>query len=66
MRRLEETRWAGAEERAELDARVSRELDEAVERSERGLLPEGEDALGGVYAEPPEAERPWYRESADA
>ena len=66
VRRLEESGWASAEERARLDARIARELDEAVERSERGMLPEGEDALGGVYADPPAAERPWYREPADA
>jgi len=66
VRRLEETGWASAQERADVEARVTRELDEAVERSERGVFPEGADALGGVYAEAPDAARPWYRERADA
>jgi TPP-dependent pyruvate/acetoin dehydrogenase alpha subunit len=51
---------------AEIDARVSRELDEATEIAERSGVPEPLDALVGVYADPP-AERPlWFREGKRA
>jgi TPP-dependent pyruvate/acetoin dehydrogenase alpha subunit len=51
---------------AEMDARVSRELDEATEIAERSGVPEPLDALVGVYADPP-AERPlWFREGKRA
>jgi TPP-dependent pyruvate/acetoin dehydrogenase alpha subunit len=47
---------------AEIDARVSREVDEATDAAERSGAPEPLDALRGVYADPP-AERPlWFRE----
>jgi TPP-dependent pyruvate/acetoin dehydrogenase alpha subunit len=50
------------DELAAIDARVSREIDEATDEAERSGVPEALDALVGVYADPP-AERPlWFRE----
>jgi pyruvate dehydrogenase E1 component alpha subunit/2-oxoisovalerate dehydrogenase E1 component alpha subunit len=47
---------------ADVDARVTREIDEATDVAERSGVPDALDALVGVYAEPP-AERPlWFRE----
>ena len=47
---------------ADVDARVTREIDEATDIAERSGVPDALDALVGVYAEPP-AERPlWFRE----
>ena len=47
---------------ADVDARVTREIDEATDVAERSGVPEALDALVGVYADPP-AERPlWFRE----
>ncbi|HEX6534938.1 MAG TPA: thiamine pyrophosphate-dependent dehydrogenase E1 component subunit alpha [Gemmatimonadaceae bacterium] len=45
-----------------IDARVRTEIDEATDAAERSPSPEPADALRGVYAEPPAAEVPWYRE----
>ena len=48
-----------------LDARVVREVDAATDIAEASPMPQPQDALIGVYADPP-AERPlWYREGAD-
>jgi pyruvate dehydrogenase E1 component alpha subunit/2-oxoisovalerate dehydrogenase E1 component alpha subunit len=49
-------------ELAEIDAAVTREIDEATDIAERSGVPEPLDALVGIYADPP-AERPlWFRE----
>ena len=51
---------------AEIDARVSREIDEATDIADRSGVPQPLDALVGVYADPP-AERPlWFREGRRA
>ena len=65
VRRLEETGWVLPGERAALDARIAAELDEAVATAEGEAFPESGDALGGVYADPPAALAPWYKEPAD-
>ncbi len=44
-----------------VDADVQRQVDEATEVAERSPMPEGPDALVGVYADPPVTEAPWYR-----
>jgi TPP-dependent pyruvate/acetoin dehydrogenase alpha subunit len=45
-----------------IDARVQAEIDAATALAESSPMPEPDDALVGIYAEPPVAERPWYRE----
>lgn len=47
---------------AELDARVQREVDAATDEAERSPMPEGPDALVGIYADPPVTTAEWYRE----
>ena len=49
-----------------IDARVSKEVDEATDIAEASPFPEPHDALLGVYADPPAATPLWYREGADA
>jgi TPP-dependent pyruvate/acetoin dehydrogenase alpha subunit len=44
-----------------IDARVAGEIDRATEEAERSPMPEPDDALVGVYAEPVAADKPWYR-----
>jgi TPP-dependent pyruvate/acetoin dehydrogenase alpha subunit len=51
---------------AQIDARVSRELDEATEIAERSGVPEPLDALVGVYADPPAGQPLWFREGKRA
>ncbi len=53
----------GVEERAlrEVDARVAAELDEATGEAERSPMPEPEDALKGVYADPAVIPPLWFR-----
>lgn len=46
---------------AEVDARVQREVDAATDEAERSPMPEGTDALVGVYADPPVMPAEWYR-----
>ena len=48
-----------------IDARVSKEVDEATDMAEASPFPEPHDALLGVYADPPAATPLWYREGAD-
>jgi pyruvate dehydrogenase E1 component alpha subunit/2-oxoisovalerate dehydrogenase E1 component alpha subunit len=47
-----------------VDDRVRREVDEATDIAEQSGLPEALDALNGVYADPPVAERLWFREGS--
>src|SRR4029078_2924710 len=55
-------RGVSEETRAEIDARVVREIDEATDIAERSGAPDALDALRGVYADPA-SERPlWFRE----
>ena len=60
-RRLLEKGWGGAEELAAVDARVDRELDEALAVCRDEPLPDPSTALTGVYADPPVADLAWYR-----
>ena len=53
-------------ELADIDARVQREIDEATDLAEQSPMPEPNDALIGVYADPPSAELPWYRSGVDS
>src|SRR6185312_6235463 len=43
-----------------------REIDEATDLAEQSPMPEPNDALIGVYADPPSAELPWYRSGVDS
>lgn len=56
--------WASPEELAQLDARVTREIDEAVALCENEPLPDVSTTLEGVYADPAVMETEWYRRLA--
>jgi len=47
-----------------IDARVMAEIDAATDVAEASPMPEPEDALVGIYADPPAAEPHWYRREA--
>jgi pyruvate dehydrogenase E1 component alpha subunit/2-oxoisovalerate dehydrogenase E1 component alpha subunit len=53
--------WVTVDERGELDGRVAAELDAAVATAEDDLPPDGDAALAAVYADPPAADRLWFR-----
>lgn len=53
--------WVGESDLKSVDDRVSAELDAAVAAAETEPLPNGDTALTAVLADPPEAERLWYR-----
>ena len=44
-----------------IDARVTEEIDRATDEAEKSEMPQGEDALRGVYAEPPSVPPLWFR-----
>ena len=46
----------------EIDARVMREIDAATDEAERSPVPESQDSLVGIYADPPSLEPLWFRE----
>ncbi|MGH7586543.1 MAG: thiamine pyrophosphate-dependent dehydrogenase E1 component subunit alpha [Gemmatimonadales bacterium] len=48
-----------------IDAQVRDEVDRATEEAERSPAPEGNDALVGVYADPPAMPLQWYRRGVD-
>ena len=48
-----------------IDARVRREVDDATDVAERSGVPEALSALEGVYADPPRADRLWFRDGAE-
>jgi len=60
-RRLDEAGWVSREERAEVLARVDREIDEVITKSENEPFPEPLTALEGVYANPARTEPLWYK-----
>ncbi|MEO8635860.1 MAG: thiamine pyrophosphate-dependent dehydrogenase E1 component subunit alpha [Gemmatimonadales bacterium] len=60
-RRLLAEGWAAEAEIAAVEARVEKELDEAVAGCINEPFPEPGTALDGVYADPPRAEDEWYR-----
>ena len=55
-----------AAEISAVDERVVKEVDHATDEAEASAFPEPLDALNGVYAEPPVADKLWYREGAGA
>ncbi len=59
--RLLRQSWATREELDDIQARVDRELDQAVKECEEDPLPEGGTALAQVYASPPASEQLWFR-----
>ncbi len=65
-RRMLDEGWATAAEITAVDSRVERELDEAIASCIDEPFPEPDSALQGVYANPPRAEREWYRQMPTA
>ena len=63
---LRETVGVSDADLAEIDARVTREIDEATDEAERSPMPEPTDALVGVYADPAVIEPLWFREGVRA
>lgn len=63
VRQLREREWAGADELADVDARVDAELTEAVSTAEHEPFPEPETAITDVYANPAAQPPLWYREA---
>ena len=57
-----ESGWFEMEELVEIDKRVNREVDEATEQCLGESMPEGETALGDVYADPPSGSTLWFEE----
>nr|MCU0635798.1 thiamine pyrophosphate-dependent dehydrogenase E1 component subunit alpha [Gemmatimonadaceae bacterium] len=49
------------EDVASVDARVTRDVDEATDIAEASPTPEPLDALEGVYADPPREQPLWFR-----
>jgi pyruvate dehydrogenase E1 component alpha subunit/2-oxoisovalerate dehydrogenase E1 component alpha subunit len=49
-----------------VDERVVKEVDAATDEAEASAFPEPLDALNGVYADPPVADKLWYREGSGA
>jgi TPP-dependent pyruvate/acetoin dehydrogenase alpha subunit len=47
-----------------VDERIVKEVDAATDEAEASAFPEPLDALNGVYADPPVADKLWYREGA--
>ena len=63
---LESAEGISAGELTEIDARVQREIDTATDLAEQSPMPEPSDALVGVYANPPSAEAPSYRQGVSS
>jgi pyruvate dehydrogenase E1 component alpha subunit/2-oxoisovalerate dehydrogenase E1 component alpha subunit len=61
LKRLTEARWATAQEIADADARIERELDAALAACIDEPFPDSSTALTAVYATPPAAPVEWYR-----
>ena len=61
MRVLVEKLGVGATELMAIDARVQLEVDTATDEAEASPMPDGTDALVGVYADPPQVEALWFR-----
>ncbi len=55
-----------AKEFSDIDARVTREIDEATDIADASGVPAPFDALVGVYADPPSAKPLWFREGKEA
>jgi TPP-dependent pyruvate/acetoin dehydrogenase alpha subunit len=63
VKQLVENGWAEEPELAEIDQAVKDEIDQATDACVNEPLPPGDSALSGVYADPPAAQRLWYREA---
>src|SRR5919106_5591392 len=61
VRRLLEGPWVEEQDLKDVDERARAEVDGATDACVEDPLPDGETALPGVYAEPPAAERLWFR-----
>jgi pyruvate dehydrogenase E1 component alpha subunit/2-oxoisovalerate dehydrogenase E1 component alpha subunit len=53
--------WVEPQDLRDIDAGVKDEVDQATDACVADPLPPAESALGDVYADPPAAERLWYR-----
>lgn len=60
--RLTEAEGVNLPELEAIDTRVMREIDAATDEAERSPVPESQDALVGIYADPPAIEPLWFRE----
>jgi TPP-dependent pyruvate/acetoin dehydrogenase alpha subunit len=58
---LTESVGVSAKEVAAIDARVQSEIDTATEEAEASPMPDGPDALVGIYADPVQVEPLWFR-----
>ena len=56
----------GKPELDQIDARIVSEIDSATDEAEKSPMPEPNDALVGVYADPPEQRPLWFREGVRA
>src|SRR5437773_11513336 len=61
VQRLLSADLVGASDLKDIDDRVRDEVDQATDASVDEPLPEAETALGGVYADPADTERLWFR-----
>jgi TPP-dependent pyruvate/acetoin dehydrogenase alpha subunit len=60
--RLTEAEGVSPAELEAIDARVMREIDAATDEAEQSPVPEPQDSLVGIYADPPTLEPLWFRE----
>jgi TPP-dependent pyruvate/acetoin dehydrogenase alpha subunit len=60
---LRESHGASEEELGAIDERIRREIDAATELAERSPMPDAEDALAGIHADPPRVAPLWFREA---
>ncbi len=58
---LVESQGVSRRELTTIDERVQSEVDAATDEAEASPMPEGADALVGVYADPPQVEALWFR-----
>src|SRR6185437_10644044 len=63
---LYERKEAKPQELAAIDARVQAEIDRATDEAEASPMPQGADALVGVYADPSVVETLWFRSGIDS
>src|SRR5687767_5391159 len=62
VQRLTADEAVPAAELEAIDARVMQEIDAATDEAERSPVPDSQDALVGIYADPPAVEPLWFRE----
>jgi TPP-dependent pyruvate/acetoin dehydrogenase alpha subunit len=66
MKVLRDTEKVTDQELADVDARIMREIDEATDIAEVSPMPEPEEALRGVYADPPTVDALWFRKDVQS